>query len=120
MGELTLSVEYHTSTAASQGLVGCSGHYMAVFKGGRHHTSCHEPTDMCHVCHEVRPIVIRNLPQPCIVQVPGVATGPCDRGDDTGVSKMSRAAELASECTDLQGDLPIFEDRCAVCPQNHP
>lgn len=79
MGELTLSVEYHTSTAASQGLVGCSGYYMAVFKGGGHHTSCHEPTDVCHVCHEICPIIIRNLSQTRIVQVPGVAAGPWDR-----------------------------------------
>lgn len=76
MSALTLSVEYHSSTAASQGFVGCGGHHMAVFKRGRYHASRHQSTDVCHICHEICAIVISNLSQTCIIQVPRVAAGP--------------------------------------------
>ena len=72
----TLPIEDHAGAAAPKGLVGGGGHHVAVLEGGRHHASRHQPADMCHVGHEVCPIVISNLAQPGVVQVPGVAASP--------------------------------------------
>ena len=72
----TLPVEDHAGAAAPQGLVGGGGHHVAVLEGRRHHTGRHQPTDMCHVGHEVRPVVVSDLAQPSVVQVPGVAASP--------------------------------------------
>ena len=72
----TLPVEDHAGAAAPQGLVGGGGHHVAVLEGGRHHAGRHQPADMCHVSHEVRPVVVSDLAQPSVVQVPGVAASP--------------------------------------------
>lgn len=73
--ERTSPVEDHAGPAASQGFVGSGGHHVAVLKGGGHHASRHQPADVRHVGQEIRPVVVRDLPQASVVQVSGVAAG---------------------------------------------
>lgn len=73
--ERTFPVEDHAGPATSQSFVGGGGHHVAVLKGGGHHTSRHQPADVRHVGQEIRPVVVRDLPQASVVQVSGVAAG---------------------------------------------
>lgn len=98
-------VEDHAGPAASQGFVGGGGHHMAVFKRGGHHASHHQPANVRHVSHEVRPVVISNLPQARVVQVSGVAAGSCDnqlRVEEAGIFLQLVVVDVASVRVHLQ------------------
>lgn len=73
---LTFPVEDHASPAAPQGFVGGGGNHVTVLEGGGHHAGGHQAADVGHISHEVSAVLIRDLPHPGVVQIPGVAADP--------------------------------------------
>jgi hypothetical protein len=97
-----LAEEDHSSSGATEGLVGGGGDDVGVWEGRWDHTGSDESRNMCHVDHQVAADLVTDLAELGVVEVSAVCRGTGD--DDFGtVHESVLLQSLVVDETGLEG-----------------